>query len=154
MDGNGAAPEEIVYAARVLRWACLGSVVWIVACGARTDIPGSEDEVDGSIADAASDTTLPDVTADVSPPPPPPDDAQPPPPPPDDAQPPPPPPPPQDAEPPPPDCNITCTHNHQCEQQCPGLGPGERWCCDELVETCYAFTGKHCPQQIFDAGFD
>ncbi len=144
----------------------MGLLALLAACGARTDVPGSEDEEDASVTDATPpfDATLPDVSFDVSPPPPPPpDDAQPPPPPPppDDAEPPPDDaePPPDDAEPPPldagpPECNVSCKHNHDCQQQCPGIGPNERWCCDEQVDTCYAFAGKHCPQTIFDAGFD
>ena len=144
------------------RLSSLGWLLLIVACGARTDVPGGEDELDGSVADVGvPDSTFPDVKVDVSPPPPPPDDAQPPPPPPppDDAEP--PPPPPDDAGPPPPppddggppECNVTCKHNHDCQQQCPGIGPSERWCCDEQTEICYAFAGKHCPG-IVDAGFD
>lgn len=52
-----------------------------------------------------------------------------------------------------PQCIADCTHNFQCEQTCPTLQTG-RWCCDEQIGTCYAFAGKHCPAQIFDAGFD
>ncbi len=121
-----------------------------VACGARTDIPGEED-LDGSVvpdaiehdstvqdspvADVTIDAVVKDVTmADVptvdvieEPPPPPP--------------------------PPPPSCGTSCTHNYQCELTCAPL-PSGRWCCDEQVGTCYAWSGKHCPAQIFDAGFD
>jgi len=129
---------------RAFAFACLSI---IVACGARTDIPNGGEEDDASVPDATPfDATLPDVSADITPPPPPP-----PPPPPDDAQ---PPPPIDGGPPPPPDCNITCKHNFKCEQQCPDIGPIDRWCCDEQTETCYAFAGKQCPQTIFDAGFD
>ena len=126
-----------------------------VACAARTEIGDTvDDEPDSSLLDAPPPIDVsppPDdaIAFDVSPPPPP-----------DDAQ---PPPPPIDAAPPPidapddvevPSCPDTCFNNHQCEQQCtPHLQSG-RYCCDDQTNTCYAWSGKHCPIQVFDAGFD
>ena len=140
----------------------------VVACAARTEIGDmdADTELDSSLPDVEEpDVSLPDVSPppddviviDVTPPPPPPFDAEPPPfdaqPPPFDAE-----PPPFDAEPPPDDggttCPDTCTHNHECQKQCtPHLTTG-RYCCDQETETCYAWTGNHCPPQIIDAGFD
>ncbi len=130
----------------------------VVACAARTDL-GTLEESDSSVPDANIDVTLPDVTVDVTPPPPPPDDVivvdvTPPPPPPDDAS--------TDViiidapdDAPVTTCPDNCTSNHECEQQCtPKLLSG-RYCCDEQTNSCYAWSGKHCPPIIIvDAGFD
>ncbi len=112
-------------------------------CGSRSEL-GIDDELDGSLADVWQDGSAEDVTVDVT----------------------------LDAPPPPdasdgsvedgavdagvdggPECVPDCTHNFQCEVTCPPLSTG-RWCCDEQTNTCYAFAGKHCPNPIFDAGFD
>ncbi len=125
------------------RAVVLTAILFNAACGARTDM-GEPEEADASLSEDASedvhvvDSTVQDSTIDVIA-----DDvitsdviAS------DVID--------VDAGP---QCIPDCTHNFQCEQTCPTLQTG-RWCCDEQVGTCYAFSGKHCPQQIFDAGFD
>ncbi|HEY1959945.1 MAG TPA: hypothetical protein VGH28_30260 [Polyangiaceae bacterium] len=128
-----------------------------IACAARTeisDLDADDEEPDSSFADVTppppDDVSVPDVSVpDVTPPPPPDDasvdvivlDVQPPP---IDA--------PDDIEVP--SCPDPCFSNHQCENECsPALVSG-RYCCDEQTNTCYAWSGKHCPIVIFDAGFD
>lgn len=120
-------------------------------CAARTELEDPVDEIDASL-DVEQDVAL-----DVTPPPPPDDVIVP------DVTP--PPPPPQDAsvdvivvdapdDAPLPWCPDDCTSNHECEKLCtPPLQSG-RYCCDEQTNTCYAWSGKHCPSNIFDAGFD
>lgn len=111
------------------------ALLFTAGCGARTDL-GEDQEADASEDVHVSDSTVQDSTIDVQP---------------DvisvdvisvDVE--------IDTGP---QCIPDCTHNFQCEQTCPTLQSG-RWCCDEQIGTCYAFAGKHCPAQIFDAGFD
>lgn len=126
----------------------------LFACGARTDLPEGEGDIDSSLQDAqgqdvsVDDATTEDAPVDAKP------DVE-------DAS-------TQDAstqdgsvqdagadaaDATPPECVPTCTHNYQCELSCPSLPTG-RWCCDEQVGICYAFAGHHCPNIIADAGFD
>ncbi len=115
----------------------------LCACGSRSEL-GIDDEFDASLPDASQDVALQDVTLDVvidtTP-----VDAS------DGAV--------KDAAldvietDGGPQCIPDCMHNFQCEVTCPPISMG-RWCCDEQTNTCYAFAGKHCPNPIFDAGFD
>lgn len=139
-------------------WLLVLVVPSFVACGARSelrDVDGSDEETDSSVPDVTFDVSPPDVVppidvivVDVTPPPPPPVDAS------DD--------PPEDVAPdvpddvePPPSCPDTCASDNECQQQCtPPLQNGV-YCCDQQTATCYAWSGNtFCPVPIIDAGFD